>query len=53
VIDNLLDDLVARMNSDTLHPMTGVPMPRYDLLKKNRYVNCTFVQTRRPSTSIH
>ncbi|MGA7233747.1 MAG: radical SAM protein, partial [Xanthobacteraceae bacterium] len=23
------------------------PMPRYDLLKKNRYVNCTFVQTSR------
>ena len=22
-------------------------MPRYDLLKKNRYVNCTFVQTSR------
>ena len=33
--------------SDTLHPMTGLPMPRYDLLKKNRYVNCTFVQTSR------
>ena len=25
--------------------MTGMPMPRYDLWKKNRYVNCTFVQT--------
>jgi radical SAM superfamily enzyme YgiQ (UPF0313 family) len=27
--------------------MVGMPMPRYDLLKKNRYVNCTFVQTSR------
>ena len=27
--------------------MVGVPMPRYDLLKKNRYVNRTFVQTSR------
>jgi radical SAM superfamily enzyme YgiQ (UPF0313 family) len=33
--------------SDTLHPMVGMPMPRYDLLKKNRYVNRTFVQTSR------
>ena len=33
--------------SDTLHPMVGLPMPRYDLLKKNRYVNRTFVQTSR------
>src|SRR5260370_41124796 len=27
--------------------MRGMPMPRYDLLKKNRYVNRTFVQTSR------
>jgi radical SAM superfamily enzyme YgiQ (UPF0313 family) len=27
--------------------MVGMPMPRYDLLKKNRYVNRTFVQTSR------
>ena len=33
--------------SDTLHPMAGMAMPRYDLLKKHRYVNCTFVQTSR------
>jgi radical SAM superfamily enzyme YgiQ (UPF0313 family) len=33
--------------SDTLHSMVGLPMPRYDLLKKNRYVNRTFVQTSR------
>ena len=33
--------------SESLHPMVGMPMPRYDLLKKNRYVNRTFVQTSR------
>jgi radical SAM superfamily enzyme YgiQ (UPF0313 family) len=33
--------------SDRLHPMVGMPMPRHDLLKKNRYVNRTFVQTSR------
>ena len=33
--------------SATLHPMAGMAMPRYDLLKKNRYVNKTFVQTSR------
>lgn len=33
--------------SDVLHPMVGVPMPRYDLLKRHRYVNKTFVQTSR------
>ena len=27
--------------------MIGVPMPRYDLVKRNRYVNKTFVQTSR------
>jgi radical SAM superfamily enzyme YgiQ (UPF0313 family) len=52
VIDRLLDDLKqgsmrGTYKSDTLHPMVGMPMPRYDLLKKNRYVNRTFVQTSR------
>ena len=52
VIGKLLDDLEqgamrGTYKSDTLHPMAGMPMPRYDLLKKNRYVNCTFVQTSR------
>jgi radical SAM superfamily enzyme YgiQ (UPF0313 family) len=52
VIDNLLDDLKqgamrGTYKSDTLHSMSGMPMPRYDLLKKNRYVNRTFVQTSR------
>src|SRR5258708_28828374 len=30
-----------------LHPIVGMPMPRYYLLKKHRYVNKTFVQTSR------
>ncbi len=52
VIGKLLDDLEQHSmrgtyKSDTLHPMAGMPMPRYDLLKKNRYVNRTFVQTSR------
>ena len=52
VIDKMLDDLEqgsmrGTYKSDKLHPMVGVPMPRYDLLKKNRYVNRTFVQTSR------
>jgi len=52
VIAKLLDDLKqgsmrGTYKSDTLHPMVGMPMPRYDLLKKNRYVNRTFVQTSR------
>jgi radical SAM superfamily enzyme YgiQ (UPF0313 family) len=33
--------------AEQLHPMVGLNMPRYDLLKKNRYVNTTFVQTSR------
>src|SRR5580704_2633545 len=52
VIDKLLDDLQngamrGTYKSDVLHPMVGMAMPRYDLLKKNRYVNRTFVQTSR------
>jgi len=52
VIGKLLDDLKqgamrGTYRSDTLHPMVGMKMPRYDLLKKNRYVNRTFVQTSR------
>lgn len=52
VIDKLLDDLEqgtmrGTYKSDKLHPMVGLKMPRYDLLKKSRYVNRTFVQTSR------
>jgi radical SAM superfamily enzyme YgiQ (UPF0313 family) len=52
VIDKLLDDLKqgqmrGTYKSNTLHPMVGLSMPRYDLLKKHRYVNKTFVQTSR------
>lgn len=52
LIDKLLDDLEhgamrGTYKSDTLHSMVGMRMPRYDLLKKHRYVNKTFVQTSR------
>jgi radical SAM superfamily enzyme YgiQ (UPF0313 family) len=52
VLDKLLDDLErgemrGTYKSDQLHPMKNLPMPRYDLIKKNRYVNRTFVQTSR------
>jgi radical SAM superfamily enzyme YgiQ (UPF0313 family) len=52
VIDKLLDDLEhgamrGVYKAQALHSMVGMPMPRYDLLKKNRYVNRTFVQTSR------
>jgi radical SAM superfamily enzyme YgiQ (UPF0313 family) len=52
VIDKLLDDLKhgnmrGTYKSDKLHPMVGMPIPRYDLLKKHRYINKTFVQTSR------
>jgi radical SAM superfamily enzyme YgiQ (UPF0313 family) len=52
VIDRLLDDLRhgsmrGSYKSQVLHSMVGMPMPRYDLLKKHRYVNRTFIQTSR------
>ena len=52
VLAKLLDDLErgemrGTYKSERLHPMVGLPMPRYDLIKKNRYVNRTFVQTSR------
>src|SRR3974390_652065 len=55
VIARLLDDLRqgsmrGTYKSDKLHPMVGLAMPRYDLLKKPRYVNKTFVQ---PSPGCH
>ena len=52
VMPKVLDDLdrgelKGIYRADTLHPMVDVPIPRYDLVKKNRYVNRTFVQTSR------
>ncbi len=52
VMAKLLDDLRTgsmrgQYKSPVLHSMVGMAMPRYDLLKKNRYVNKTFVQTSR------
>ena len=52
VLPKLLSDLErgemrGAYKSDRLHPMVNLQMPRYDLLKKHRYVNRTFVQTSR------
>jgi radical SAM superfamily enzyme YgiQ (UPF0313 family) len=52
VIPKILDDLEdgalrGTYRSDQLHPMVGIAMPRYDLVKRERYVNKTFVQTSR------
>ena len=52
VLPKLLDDLErgdmrGPYKSDRLHPMENLPTPRYDLIKKQRYVNSTFVQTSR------
>src|SRR5689334_7560501 len=52
VMNRLLEDLGngsmrGIYKSESLHPMTNMPMPRYDLLKRNRYLNCTFIQTSR------
>jgi radical SAM superfamily enzyme YgiQ (UPF0313 family) len=52
VMDVLLDDLErgemrGTYKSDTLHSMVSRPTPRDDLIKKDRYVNRTFVQMSR------
>jgi len=52
VLPTLLDDLErGRMRgtykADRLFAMDQLPLPRYDLLKKHRYINRTFVQTSR------
>jgi len=52
VIEKLLNDLEQGAmrgiyRAERLHPMAGLPLPRYDLIKKNRYINRTFVQTSR------
>ena len=40
-------ELAGTYRSCELHPMVDMPIPRYDLMKKNRYVNKAFVQTSR------
>jgi len=52
VLPKLLDDLErgqmrGTYKADRLFPMAELPLPRYDLLKKRRYINRTFVQTSR------
>ncbi len=40
-------DLKGIYKADRLHSLENLPLPRYDLLKTNRYVNKNFVQTSR------
>lgn len=52
VMAKVLDDLEqgqlrGTYKADKLHPMVDMPLPRYDLVRKNRYVNRTFIQTSR------
>lgn len=52
VMAKVLDDLEAgtlggMYKADRLHPMTDVPLPRYDLMKPKRYFNRAFIQTSR------
>jgi radical SAM superfamily enzyme YgiQ (UPF0313 family) len=52
IMPKILDDLEqgcmgGTYRADKLHTMQGIPMPRYDLVKRHRYVNKTFVQTSR------
>ena len=52
VMQKLLDDLEdgclgGIYKADHLHSMENMPLPRYDLLKSNRYVSRTFIQTSR------
>lgn len=52
VMPKVLSDLEAGnlkgvYKADRLHTLENMPLPRYDLLKTNRYVNRNFVQTSR------
>jgi radical SAM superfamily enzyme YgiQ (UPF0313 family) len=52
VMPKVLDDLERGQlrgvyKADRLHPMIDMPLPRYDLLKSDRYVNRTYIQTSR------
>jgi radical SAM superfamily enzyme YgiQ (UPF0313 family) len=50
VMPQVLDDLAQGAlrgiyKAKTLHSMVDMPMPRYDLVKQDRYVNRTSIQT--------
>jgi len=48
VLEDLEDGSLGGIyKADRLHSMAGMAMPRYDLIKPNRYVNKTFIQTSR------
>ena len=40
-------DLGGIYKAERLHPMVDMALPRYDLMKANRYVNTTYIQTSR------
>jgi radical SAM superfamily enzyme YgiQ (UPF0313 family) len=40
-------DLKGIYQADVLCSMQDMPLPRYDLVKRNRYINSTFIQTSR------
>jgi radical SAM superfamily enzyme YgiQ (UPF0313 family) len=41
------NELRGTYKSDTLCPMINMPLPRYDLVKRNRYIHSAFIQTSR------
>jgi radical SAM superfamily enzyme YgiQ (UPF0313 family) len=48
VLEDLDDGCMGGIyKAERLHSMVGMPLPRYDLMKTNRYVNTTYIQTSR------
>jgi radical SAM superfamily enzyme YgiQ (UPF0313 family) len=48
VLEDLDDGGIGGIyKADRLHSMVDMPLPRYDLMKTNRYVNTTYIQTSR------
>lgn len=48
VLEDLDDGGIGGIyKAERLHSMIGMPLPRYDLIKANRYVNTTYIQTSR------
>jgi radical SAM superfamily enzyme YgiQ (UPF0313 family) len=48
VLEDLDDGGVGGIyKAERLHPMVDMALPRYDLIKANRYVNTTYIQTSR------
>lgn len=48
VLEDLDDGSIRGIyKAERLHPLIGMPQPRYDLIKADRYVNATHIQTSR------